>query len=77
MIFTFYGSLGYENASVDLAYKSEANNLDISYNLKGANNIRLTAGLVFNMGPVKLHADYNLASQSSVCVGLGIGIFEN
>jgi hypothetical protein len=73
-IFTFYGGLGYEMSNLKIDYHEEE--VDISYDLKGINSIRLTAGITFNLGPVKLNADYNLASQSSFSAGLGIGIGE-
>ncbi|MBN2213795.1 MAG: hypothetical protein JW723_06075, partial [Bacteroidales bacterium] len=74
MIFTFYGGLGYENTKLDLEYTNAGEDVDIAFNLKGKNSIRLTAGVTFNFGPVKLNVDYNIASQSVLSVGLGVGI---
>lgn len=76
LIFTFYGGLGYENTKLDLEYTSEEEDVDIAFNLTGKNSIRLTAGVTFNFGPVKLNVDYNIASQSVLSVGLGVGIGE-
>lgn len=76
LIFTFYGGLGYENCSMDISYTSEENDTEVDFNLKGDNTIRFTAGVTFNLGPVKLNVDYNLASQSVLSAGLGIGINE-
>jgi len=76
LIFTFYGGLGYEHAKVNIAYFNEEADTDVEFRLKGENNIRLTAGINFNLGPVKLNVDYSLAKQSILCVGLGIGINE-
>jgi predicted porin len=75
-IFTFYGALGYETSTlkVEYTYTDSNGNTNVNFNLKGSNNIRLTAGLTFNFGPVKLNADYNLASQSVLTLGLGVGI---
>jgi hypothetical protein len=78
-IFTFYGALGYERSVLDLDYTFTGTDGDtqVKFDLAGSNNIRFTAGLTFNLGPVKLNADYNFASQSVLSVGLGIGIGEN
>ncbi len=76
LIFTFYGGLGYENTKVDLNYHNDDENIDIDFNLKGKNSIRFTAGVTFNLGPAKLNVDYNIASQSVLSVGLGVGIGE-
>ena len=73
-IFTFYGGLGYEKSNLKIDYEDD--DVDISYDLNGNNSIRLTAGITFNLGPVKLNVDYNLASQSSISAGLGVGIGE-
>ena len=72
LIFTFYGGIGYESSKLNIDYHDE--DTSIAYDLKGNNSVRLTAGITFNLGPVKLNADYNLASQSSFSAGLGIGI---
>jgi|WetSurMetagenome_2_1015567.scaffolds.fasta_scaffold01624_3 hypothetical protein len=76
LLFTFYGGLGYENSKTTIHYTNEDENTEINYDLTGSNNIRFTAGVTFNLGPVKLNVDYNLASQSILCVGLGVGIGE-
>lgn len=76
LIFTFYGGLAYESTKLDLEYHNEEEDVDIAFNLKGKNSIRLTAGVTFNLGPAKLNVDYNIASQSVLSVGLGIGIGE-
>ncbi len=76
LIFTFYGGLGYETAKLDIGYQFE-DGTDISYNLDGSNSVRLTTGVTFNMGPVKLNVDYNIAKQGTLNFGLGIGINEN
>lgn len=74
VIFTFYGGLGYEKSKMDIKYTSQNDNTNVAFSLNGSNTIRVTAGVTFNLGPVKLNVDYNLASQSVLCVGLGIGI---
>jgi len=74
-IFTFYGGLGYENTKTDIEYDRDDDS-QVSFSLKGSNSIRFTAGITFNFGPVKLNVDYNIASQSALSAGLGIGINE-
>ena len=76
LIFTFYGGLAFENTKLDLEYHNDEEDVDIAFNLKGKNSIRLTAGITFNLGPAKLNVDYNIASQSVLSFGLGIGIGE-
>jgi len=73
MIFTFYGGLGYEKSTLDITYNDPDENTDIRLNLDGKNSIRLTTGVTFNLGPVKLNVDYNFASQSILSLGLGLG----
>ncbi|MBN2347842.1 MAG: hypothetical protein JXJ22_03340 [Bacteroidales bacterium] len=74
MLFTFYGGLGYENSNLDIKYTNTAEDTEISFKLKGNNKIRFTAGVTFNLGPVKINVDYNLSDQSVLCAGLGFGI---
>jgi hypothetical protein len=76
IIFTFYGALGYEASTLDIeyTYSDDGENITQKFDLKGTNSVRLTAGVTFNLGPVKLNVDYNLASQSVLAVGLGVGI---
>ncbi len=76
LIFTFYGGLAFENTKLDLEYYNDEEDVDIAFNLNGKNSIRLTAGITFNLGPAKLNVDYNIASQSVLSFGLGIGIGE-
>ena len=84
-VITFYGALGYESSKVDVQYIYEGAEINqfsepgdkISFELEGANAMRVTLGLCFNLGPVKIHGDYNIASQNTFAVGLGIGINEN
>jgi hypothetical protein len=73
LIFTFYGGLGYENTQLNLEYTLEQDNSNISFKLKGKDNFRITTGIAFNMGPVKLNTDYNYAGQSIINIGVGVG----
>ena len=85
-VLTFYGGLGYENSKVHVEYTYEGPDIQettsisegdkVAFDLKGANSVRFTVGLTLNLGPVKLHGDYNLAKQNTFAVGLGIGINE-
>ncbi len=77
-IITFYGGLGYETGKIDVEYTYEGSGDlsgdKISFELEAEGSIRATVGLCFNLGPVKIHGDYNLANQNTFAVGLGIGI---
>jgi len=78
-IFTFYGALGYEKSllDIDYTYTDTEGDTNVKFNMQGSNSVRFTGGLTFNLGPVKLIADYNLASQSVLSLGFGIGIGDN
>ncbi len=73
---TFYGGLGYERSTLDIAYTYEGDDSKIAFDLTGDNTIRGTLGLTLNLGPMKLHSDYTLARQSLLTLGLGVGIGE-
>jgi hypothetical protein len=75
-LITFYGGLGYENSSLDIQYTFEEDDSRVDFDLTGDNTIRATLGLTFNLGPVKLHADYALARQSLLTAGVGLGFNE-
>jgi len=75
-VLTFYGGLGYEMANTDIAYNYEGEEgaeEDIRFELEGSNNVRFTVGVGLNLGPVRLHTDYNIADQSVFSFGLGYG----
>ncbi len=84
-VLTFYGGLGYESSNVDVQYIYEGADItgfaeegdEIRFEMEGANTIRATIGVCFNLGPIKIHGDYNVAKQNTFAVGLGIGINEN
>ncbi len=84
-VITLYGGLGYENSQMDVQYVYEGSEIsdlaqpgdEIKFELEGANTIRATIGLCFNLGPLKIHGDYNMAKQNTFAVGVGIGINEN
>ena len=75
-LLTFYGGLGYENSTLDIQYVFEEDDTEITFDLTGANSIRATLGLTLNLGPLKIHSDYSLASQSLLTLGVGLGINE-
>lgn len=76
-VVTFYGGLGYEMGSMSLSYTYEDADTNeqtsINFDLTPSNKIKLTGGFGINLGPVNFHAEYNLAKQSSISAGLGIG----
>ena len=78
-IFTFYGALGYENSILDLEYTYDDNGEETEqkFNMTGSNKARFTAGFTINLGPLKLNADYSVASQSVLSLGLGLGFGDN
>ncbi|PID92964.1 MAG: hypothetical protein CSA95_09025 [Bacteroidetes bacterium] len=69
--FTLYAGVGFETSSMILNYHSEE--LSVDFDLSGINKVRTTIGATFNMGPVKLSAEYNLSKQRTFSVGLGVG----
>ncbi len=84
-VLTFYGGMGYENSKVHVEYTYEGPDVQgtsiaegdkVTFDMEGANTVRLTLGMTINLGPVKIHGDYNLAKQNTFAVGLGIGINE-
>jgi hypothetical protein len=73
---TFYGGLGYENSTLDIQYTYEEDDSEIAFDLTGNNTLRGTLGLTLNLGPLKIHSGYTLASQSLLTLGLGLGFNE-
>ncbi len=74
-IFTLYGGVGYESATLDIAYdyESGAGTERIAFDLEAKNSVRFTAGVALNLLVLKLHADYNFGSQNVIAAGLGFG----
>ncbi len=81
-VITFYGGLGIESSNVDVQYTytgegdvpGSQTEETIKFDMEGANNLRLTIGLTFNLGPLKINGDYNMAKQSTFSAGVGFGI---
>lgn len=76
-ILTFYGGLGLESASLDISYRFESGNgsaTTIAFDLDANNSVRFTTGVALKLAVLRLHADYNVASQNVVALGLGFGL---
>ncbi|MBM3318981.1 MAG: hypothetical protein FJY75_14135 [Candidatus Eisenbacteria bacterium] len=78
-VLTGYTGLAYESGTVDLEYTQEVagEEVELAYDLDAANTMRWTIGLALELAFVRLHADYNLASQSTIAVGLGFGHWKH
>jgi hypothetical protein len=73
---TPYLGLGYEKASIDIAYQYQidqpglpATTQDIRFTLKGENSTRATVGLNFKILIVNINADYNFGKYNSFTAG--------
>lgn len=74
-LLTIYGGIGIESSSTKVYYDF-GNDFVVNYNLKGRNTVRLTVGATVNAGPLKINVDYNVANQSTLSAGIGIGVNE-
>lgn len=74
-LLTIYGGIGIESSSTQVHYDF-GNDFVVDYDLKGRNRVRLTVGATVNAGPLKINVDYNLANQSTISAGIGIGVNE-
>lgn len=70
-LLTLYGGVGYENAKIKISYTSGDN--DIAFNFDAQNKIRMNLGLALSLTALKLHADYNIGTQSVLAIGAGLG----
>lgn len=75
-LFTLYGGLSHETSVMEASYEhGEGEEAEtISFDMEGANSVRLTLGATLKLAIFRLHADYSLAAQNSACVGLYIGL---
>jgi hypothetical protein len=75
-ILVLYGGLGVEFSTLKISYdyKNEDVTETIKFDLKGKNKMRMTVGAGLNLPGIKIHADYNISSQSVLSAGIGIGI---
>ncbi len=74
---TPYLGLAYESSTVSVAYEVTGTNsmLDgqnISFEIEGDNNFRMTGGLRFGLPLITINADYSLGAYQAVTAGIGI-----
>ncbi len=70
-ILTLYGGIGYEKANIKINYTSDYG--DISFNFDAKNKVRMNVGAALNLIGLNIHADYNLATQNVLVLGVGLG----
>ncbi|MEH0158335.1 DUF6588 family protein [Limibacter armeniacum] len=76
-ILTFYGGLGLESSNMDITYQVSGNTDQVSILLKEKRTFRLTAGTSFNIGFLKVNADYSISPlQNVLTLGFGVGLGE-
>ena len=75
-VLCLYGGLGFESATMDIGYTYEEEGVSqpIQFELEGINKTRLTLGFALDLPVVKLHVDYNMASQNVISGGFAFGI---
>jgi len=74
-ILTFYGGIGYEKASMDISYtySQGGTSIPIAFSLDADNHMRAALGLGIDIWIFNIHADYNMAAQSVLTLGAGVG----
>ncbi len=74
-VLTGYAGIAWEKATLDLSYPRGTGDFAerIEFSLDGENSVRLTVGAALRLAIVTLHADYSLASQGTIVLGLGLG----
>jgi hypothetical protein len=74
-VLTVYGGVAWEKASLDVSYPRGTGAFEerIDFSLDGKNKVRFTAGAALKLAVLTLHADYSLASQSTIALGVGLG----
>jgi hypothetical protein len=73
-ILLVYGGIGMESSTLKIAYEPEKGGEKIRFDLKGGNKMRITLGAGLNFPGVKLHADYNISTLSTIGLGVGFGL---
>lgn len=81
-VITLYGGLGIENSNIDVQYtytgEGDVPGIQteetIKFDMDGANNLRFTTGVAFNLGPLVINGDYNIAKQNTISAGVGFEI---
>jgi hypothetical protein len=70
-----YSGLGYESniAKVEYTYVSTFETADISVDVTGKNNFRLTLGIGFKIFPYQFNIDYNIGYQNVIHAGFSVG----
>jgi hypothetical protein len=69
-----YGGVGMESSTLKIAYEPEKGGDKIRFDLKGGNKMRMTLGAGLNFPGVKIHADYNIATLSTIGLGVAFGL---
>jgi hypothetical protein len=74
-VLTLYGGLAWEKSTLDVSYPRGTGDFEqrISFSMDGKNKVRFTAGAALKLAVLTLHADYSLASQSTIALGVGLG----
>jgi len=71
-LLTLYGGAGYETSSTDISY-ARAGEPAIEVSLDGGNSLRLNGGVALQLFVVGVFADYTLASQNVLTLGVELG----
>jgi len=74
VFFTLYGGVGYESFSADLNYTYNppiGSPKELSFNLKGKNNFRVTAGFKLGLAIFDLNVDYSVSNVNVLSAGFG------
>jgi hypothetical protein len=69
---TLYGGAGYEKSSTDISY-ARAGEPAIDVSLEGRNSLRLNGGVALHLLVVGVFADYTLATQNVLTLGVELG----
>jgi hypothetical protein len=72
-ILELYGGLGLESGSFEFTYFSPTEDIDVTLDMDPGNSMRFTIGANVNLGAFTLNVDYNLADQSALSAGIGVG----
>lgn len=77
--FTPYAGLTYESSNTTLNYTftfdtpAGRQDVPVSFDLDGENNVGLTAGATLNLPVVSINVDYKLAKVGAITAGIGFG----
>ncbi|HDQ45072.1 MAG TPA: hypothetical protein ENN17_06160 [bacterium] len=80
MALEIYGGAGIESSTLKAEYRVGPGvpgadpGQKIAFSLDGANSTRLNVGMTLHMLLFKVHADYNIAAQKTVVIGVGLGL---